>query len=237
LPPTASFSETAFSQATETRPSCPTLMTSLYPTSTGVWNFTDRLNERYITLAEVLRSQGFETAAFIQNNHAGRVAGLHRGYNHFYEKYSLDSGPAGIYSERMTDWLEGVRDRNFFLYLHVLDPHDPYDPPAEFDVWSGEPSRENFGFAQQGFELDRSKYDGEILANDHYFGKFVDRLEAWACSKTPSSSSSATTANTSASTASALHVPPAFAQVLHVPLMMRYPKSCPRNRGSQLPWG
>ena len=56
----------AFSQATKTRPSCPSIMTSLYPTATGVWEFTETLAESYLTLAEILRSQGFATAAFIQ---------------------------------------------------------------------------------------------------------------------------------------------------------------------------
>ena len=62
----------AFSQATETRPSCPSIMTSLYPTATGVWNSTEMLHDKYLTLAEIMRSQGFATSAFIQNGNAGR---------------------------------------------------------------------------------------------------------------------------------------------------------------------
>jgi hypothetical protein len=48
----------AHSQATKTRPSIASLMTSLYPTATGVWNFSDRLSDRYLTLAELMRVQG-----------------------------------------------------------------------------------------------------------------------------------------------------------------------------------
>ena len=43
--------EHAFSQATATRPSVPSLMTSLYPTATGVWSLVDRLGDRWVTLA------------------------------------------------------------------------------------------------------------------------------------------------------------------------------------------
>jgi len=51
--------ERAFSQATKTRPSVPSIMTSLYPTATGVWHLSDRLDDSYVTLAEIMRSQGF----------------------------------------------------------------------------------------------------------------------------------------------------------------------------------
>jgi hypothetical protein len=65
----------AISQATKTRPSVPALMTSLYPTATGVWHFSDMLSERHLTLAEIMRSQGFATASFIQNGNAGPTPG------------------------------------------------------------------------------------------------------------------------------------------------------------------
>jgi len=152
--------------ATATRPSCPTLMTSLFPTATGVYYFTNQLSERYLTLAEVLRNQGFRTAAFIQNNQAGRIAGLHQGYSHFFERYELTEGPQVVYSDRLESWLDEYSDENFFLYLHILDPHDPYEPEPPFDAWSKEPSKETPGQPQEGFELDRSNYDGEILGND-----------------------------------------------------------------------
>ena len=47
----------AHSQAEKTRPSVPALMTSLYPSATGVLIFSDSLGDRYLTLAKVLRAQ------------------------------------------------------------------------------------------------------------------------------------------------------------------------------------
>lgn len=223
--------ETAFAQATETRPSCPTLMTSLYPTTTGVYYFTNRLSDRFVTLAEVLRSQGFKTGAFIQNNQAGRIAGLHQGYSHFFERYDLSSGPQVVYSDRLNAWLDEYADENFFLYLHILDPHDPYEPKPPFDQWSKEPSKLNPGEAQDGFELDRSLYDGEILANDAAFGEFIaDLKERGIYDDTLIVFVSDHGEFFGEHGGLRFHIPPAYAQVVHVPLMLRYPKALPQGR-------
>lgn len=230
--------ETNFSQATETRPSCPTIMTSLYPTGTGVWYFTNRLSERYLTLPEILRSQGFETAGFIHNNHAGRIAGLHQGYGNFRERYNLNSGAKEIYNKHLRNWLDKNAHRNFFLYLHVLDPHDPYEPKPPHDAWSLEPSVENPGKPQEGFELDRSNYDGEILANDEAFGRFLDDLKARGLlDDTLIVFLSDHGEFFGEHGGLQFHIPPAYAQVLHVPLIMRYPKALPSGLRVRTPTG
>ena len=71
----------ARSQDTKTRPSVPSMMTSLLPSVTGVWGFADMLRPEFLTLAEVLRQQGFATASFTQNSNAGPAAGLHQGFD------------------------------------------------------------------------------------------------------------------------------------------------------------
>lgn len=230
--------ETAFAQATETRPSCPTLMTSLYPTSTGVYYFTNQLSDRYLTLAEILRSQGFRTAAFIQNNQAGRIAGLHQGYSHFFERYDLTEGPQVVYSDRLDSWLDQHADENFFLYLHILDPHDPYEPKPPFDSWAKEPSKENPGQPQEGFELDRSHYDGEILGNDTAFAGFVENLKGrgvWEDTLFVFVSDHGEFFGEHGGLQ--FHIPPAYSQVIHVPLMMRYPAGLPGGKRVRTPVG
>ena len=79
----------AFSQATMTRPSCPSFMTSLYPTATGVWHFSEMLDDTYLTLAEIMRNQGFATASFIQNANAGSPAGLHQGFSTLFDTATM----------------------------------------------------------------------------------------------------------------------------------------------------
>jgi arylsulfatase A-like enzyme len=96
-------------------------------------------------------------------------------------------------TRRALDWLKARRDpRPFFLYLHTVDPHLPYDPP--------EPHRGRFaatvtdptvGSMPMMRALERSVgapvdeeirgqlvdlYDAEIAANDASFGAFVGGL-------------------------------------------------------------
>ncbi len=231
----------AFSQETKTRPSCPSIMTSLYPTATGVWHFTDMLDERYLTLAEILRSQGFETASFIQNDNAGPLAGLHQGFSYLIDSGTLGSRAESLYADRLFEWMDAHRDRNFFLYLHVLDPHGVYDPPAPFDAFyreaprGGRPVKKDAlcfdpdWIEQPTIESRNQLYDGEVRCNDHCFTLLLDKLSA---------------GNLAHDTAVIVigdhgehlgehglweHRPPGYVQVLRVPLLMAYPAGLPKG--------
>jgi arylsulfatase A-like enzyme len=178
----------AVAQATRTRPSVPALMTSLLPTATGVWHLNDVLDDAYLTLAEVLRSQGFTTAALVQNSNAGPSAGLHQGFSQLIDAPELGKAPERVLGARLERWLEAHRDRNFFLYLHVLDPHGPYEPPAPFDEWyrrrgeGGTPVAFDYRMDPAGLEgttLEgrRLRYDGEIRRNDALLDDMFGMLE------------------------------------------------------------
>jgi arylsulfatase A-like enzyme len=181
--------EHAFAQAPTTRPSCPSLMTALYPSATGVWTHEQMLDDRYLTLAEILRSQGFATASFVQNSNAGRSAGLHQGFDHLFERPTTE-GHENVYAGPVADWLERHGHRNFFLYLHVIDPHGAYDPPKPWDSWfraldgHGTRVRRNAKrfdpeyVKRPTLEGRRALYDGEIRHNDAWLEKLVARLEA-----------------------------------------------------------
>lgn len=106
--------ENAISQGCWTRPSVPSLMTSLMPTVTGVWHFSDMLGDEFLTLAEIMRSQGFVTGAFIQNPNAGAWAGMHQGYSQLFDEAALGLETEGVFGERLKGWLESQRQRNFF---------------------------------------------------------------------------------------------------------------------------
>ena len=137
----------------------------------------DVLDDAYLTLAEVLRSQGFTTAALVQNSNAGPNAGLHQGFSRVIDAPELGKAPEEVLGARLERWLAEHRDRNFFLYLHVLDPHGPYEPPAPFDEWyrrrgeGGTPVAFDYRLDPAGLEgttLEgrRLRYDGEIRRND-----------------------------------------------------------------------
>jgi arylsulfatase A-like enzyme len=225
----------ALSQAPETRPSVPSLMTSLYPTATGVWHISDTLSERYLTLAEILRAQGFATASFIQNGNAGPSAGVHQGFSELYDEQTMGQATEEIYGERVFSWLERHRDQNFFLYLHVIDPHGPYEPPPPFDAAYQEVAGEGApvewdarlepeSIPEPTAEGRRLRYDGEILHNDALLPRLLDKLSSLDLTERTLLILLADHGEYMGEHGMWGHHPPGLLPVIHVQLMMVYPK-------------
>jgi arylsulfatase A-like enzyme len=132
-------------QATWTKVSTPTLMTSLYPMSHGVANFADHLPAAANTLAESYRSAGYATLSFASVLFTGQFTNLHQGFEELHEDGSFSqqgsSKTAREYVDRLTDWLGRHRDTPFFAFLHVFDPHDPFEPRRPYDALWTDPSK------------------------------------------------------------------------------------------------
>lgn len=129
-------------EGTWTKVSAPSLLTSRYPLSTGVLDFEDRLPSSAVTLAEAYRDAGYATLGLSSIIFTGRFSNLHQGFEELHEATSLSearsSKTAKEYVGRLVPWLEGHRDVPFFVLLHVLDPHDPYEPKPPYDsLWAG----------------------------------------------------------------------------------------------------
>jgi len=225
----------AISQATKTRPSVPTLMTSLYPTATGVWHFSDMLSHRYLTLAEIMRSQGFATSSFIQNGNAGPYAGLHQGFSELYDEAIMGQATEEIFGDRVLSWLESHRDRNFFAYLHAIDPHGPYDPPQPFDAWfretpdDGTPVTREDHFEPASITAPTSegrkmRYAGEIQHNDALLPVLLDKLDELGLTENTLVIFMSDHGEYMGENGFWEHHPPGLMPVIHVPLMMTYPK-------------
>jgi arylsulfatase A-like enzyme len=128
-------------QATWTKVSTPTLMTSLYPTTHGVLDFPHRLPASAHTLAESFRSAGWATVSMTSILFTGQFTNLHQGFEELHEDGSLpnrgSSKTAREYVDRLTTWLERHKDEPFFAFLHIFDPHDPYEPYRPYDaIWA-----------------------------------------------------------------------------------------------------
>jgi arylsulfatase A-like enzyme len=133
--------DNAQSAAPWTAPSLLSLMTSLYPSVHGVSTFPDpgAMSERVTTLAEVLKSRGYATAAFTDGGYAKRQFGLGQGF----DLYPLNEGdtpdehasnvlhPSRLVPnlERTLRWVEEFKDEPFFLFFHTYEVHGPYRPP------------------------------------------------------------------------------------------------------------
>ncbi len=234
----------AFSQATQTRPSCPSFMTSLYPTVTGVKHFADVLSEKFLTLPEVMRSQGFATGAFIQNPNAGPAVGLGQGYSEIYNNARLGWNAHSFYGKTLFDWFNVYKDRNFFIYLHLMDPHAPYNPPPPFNSdyikyeksdlpkdyvkkrklfdpeWMNKPS-------VQGRKI---LYSGEVKYNDYFLQIFLDKLAEMDLLDNTLFIFIADHGEFLGEHDMWGHHPPGYKEVLNVPFIMVYPKKLPEGK-------
>lgn len=196
--------EDALTQAPWTRPAVASLLTGLPPLAHGVTTLESRLPGAALTLPEVLRDLpdgGYRTAAWSTNWHVIRKTGLAQGFEDFH---FFPAGPRpAVVNRSVVAWLDryleegrqrpGELRQPFFLYVHALDPHAPYRPPA--DLWRRfapgvtDPdagTREYLGrvYGASGAERKRLMaalpplYDAEVALADRGFGQLLRALEA-----------------------------------------------------------
>ncbi len=135
-----------------TLPSHATLFSGLYPPEHALhFNTSGALNERIETLAEVLQGYGYRTAAFVSAFVLDSRYGLTQGFGHYDDSlpevgvapHEIAEIPGNIVTDRALAWLDKHRDASFFGWVHLFDPHDPYEPPEPFksrleDAYDGE---------------------------------------------------------------------------------------------------
>jgi tetratricopeptide (TPR) repeat protein len=135
--------ENAQSVAPVTLPSHTSMMTGLYPIKHEVRNngmFV--LGDGIETLAEVFSANGYATGAFISAQVLVSRYGLDQGFDVYDDDLSqsrrigqsvVASRRGNVTLEAAKKWLATVpRDKPAFLWLHLYDPHAPYDPPGPF---------------------------------------------------------------------------------------------------------
>jgi arylsulfatase A-like enzyme len=198
----------AFTQAQvqwpKTGPSIASIMTSTYCAVNGARALRIRLDDKLVTLAEVLRDAGFYTTAFIANVNVGRYFNFTQGFEEVHEMWdhsrglrTQNTGTTFLSNDeiagRVVQWLRSRHDRRFFLWVHFLDPHGPYVPPTSM----AEPFVNDGVFAArpeivptekipnyQRSETHKSladfiaAYDAEIVYSDAAVGTILDEVNA-----------------------------------------------------------
>jgi arylsulfatase A-like enzyme len=159
----------AYCQVPLTLPSHCSLLTGTYPLYHQVHNNGFYyLDHSHLTLAEVLRKEGFKTAAFVSSFTVDSRFGLDQGFDSYDDTFDEDEILKNFRSEKRAEkvfasfshWLDGNSDQKFFCWIHFFDPHVPYDPPSPFKE-----------------EFPEKPYDGEIAYMDYYIGRIVDKLK------------------------------------------------------------
>ena len=153
-----------------TRPSHVSLFTGLLPTEHGIRdNVSPAVVPQVPLLAELFRKSGFATGAFVSSVVLESQSGLDRGFDVYADRFEGASGDAQFLNTvqkqgedtiaEAVAWLRGQAGRRVFLWLHLYEPHDPYEPPEPYaSRYAGRP------------------YDGEVAWSDELFGRFEDAL-------------------------------------------------------------
>jgi arylsulfatase A-like enzyme/tetratricopeptide (TPR) repeat protein len=161
--------EHAQSPVPMTGPSHATILTGLYPPVHGVRdNVVFALDPRHRTLGTLLKAQGYRTAAFVGAYPVAAAFGFRQGFDTFSEDFKESpipgagaQRPANEVVDATLGWLASQAGAPFFLWMHLYDPHAPYDPP--------EPYRTKFA---------GRPYDGEIAFADAQLGRLFDWLRS-----------------------------------------------------------
>ena len=133
------------SQASWTKVSTPSILTSLYPTTHTVKQVPDRLPSSANTLAEAYRAAGHATLSFSSVTFSGQSSNMHQGFEELHEAGSRTADnvtkSAREYVDRLLPWLEEHKDVPFFVFLHVFDPHSPFTPRPPYDSLWADPTK------------------------------------------------------------------------------------------------
>lgn len=161
--------EHAIAQVPLTWPSHAAIFTGTYPFHNGVEDFTGQpLSDKVRTLAESFKANGYATGAVVSSFVLDRSWGLGRGFDSYDDAFSgrqfvqKDLGLVERRADESVDhalrWLDANAGKSFFFWLHLYDPHSPYDPPEPF-----------------ASKFKKQPYDGEVAYADSQLG----RLFAW----------------------------------------------------------
>jgi len=162
--------ERAYTAAPLTLPAHVTLMTGREPQAHQVRNNgTYSLRPEETTLAEIFRQAGFSTMAMIAAYVLEKKFGLDQGFAVYDDELNASGEATTFRSEITADrvydkfsrWLERAPSSPFFCWVHLYDPHHPYEPPASFrDRFPDDP------------------YRGEIAYMDETIGRMLRDLES-----------------------------------------------------------
>ena len=187
---------TALTPSPRTTPALATLLTGLRPWTHGSREVGQKM--RAVSgLASTLKQAGYFTLAVSVNGAAGPEQNLDLGFDRFLDHLQVENHTAAGVTDATLDLLdEAEPTAPLLLWVHYIDPHFPYAPPAS---WTDQPAapvcrslyrridgdlRETAllrgdleGRASAGLEECTTLYDAEIAFTDFHLGRLFEGLE------------------------------------------------------------
>jgi len=187
--PDATLFEQAMTLATWTKPAVASMLTGLYPTVHRAMHESDVLEEWPRLLSEMLRDAGYATLCVTANPQIAQHAGFGQGYDEFV---LADPPVAAVVTGHAQRFLaKHDPEQPVFLYLHTMEPHEPYAPRLEdlrlFDrgfggkyagpvAWMHDVNPVRPGLSEEDYQHLIDLYDAEVLAADRGFAEFLSIL-------------------------------------------------------------
>ncbi len=219
------LAEHAIAPAPTTLPSHTSIFTGLQPPAHGVRdNGSFLVPDEALTLAERLKAEGYRTQAFISAMVLHRMYNLNQGFDGYDDQLwgGGDRADIALMRERsgqrtmdlVLQWLNGnlgtrAKADPFFLWVHLFDPHAPYDPPAS------------------DAEAAPTPYDGEIASVDRQIGRFVEALRQKDALDDTILVFTSDHGESLGEHGEATHAVFIYEATVHVPLIVRYPRKLP----------
>ena len=181
----------AISASAWTTPAVGSIFTSIYPTIIGYIDKPVILDESFLTLAEIFKSNGYLTGGIISHFFIAKRLGFGQGFDYYNQENN--KGHDHISSPSLTElansFLMKNKDVKFFLFLHYFDPHynyymhDGFKYDTEYNGWleSGQEIAYQRGNRDKLEDRDKkflkALYDSEISFTDKYIGEVFAKLK------------------------------------------------------------
>jgi len=167
------------------------MITGRLPSSIGATVYSLHMPDRAVTLGEMLLPQGFATQTICSNTLLGNnQSGFHQGMEGLW--FRFDASPQELVRETR-EFISRSLLRDWFCFLHIMDPHDPFTPPDElverfcdpaYDGpigssfhWTEEWKTGDFNPPEDDLRQVRNLYDAEVANLDAALGELFAFLE------------------------------------------------------------
>ncbi len=124
--------ENAYAQSSWTLPSHVSILSGLFPVEHGTNTLQNKIPDSVKTLPQILKKQGFIAYAYTGGGLVSSQFGFSKGFDHYkeWDGMMLPDSSKPIF-ERARDFLSRHKGKNFFLFLHTMQFHDPLESPEE----------------------------------------------------------------------------------------------------------
>lgn len=165
-----------------TNPSVASLLTGLHPARHQTNTFGAALPLELTTVAEVLRDNGWTTAAISFNPGIRSELNFDQGFDHFDEYLGKSAAYPHMEEmvDRVADWLEEPPEQPFFLYLQPMNVHGPYRVPPEARTrLLGRPPGKQFKYYAEPMRgiLRRGELELRDQVTDDYLQSLIDKYD------------------------------------------------------------